>query len=411
MPEDQSPVWRRRGVVLGALAAVVVLAAGAVTAVALTGDDDPPPRPAAAKPMVPRLHLGEPVTVHVLGSQVLVREAGRPEVRDGLALMHVEDKGLALVEVATGEKRWSLTHSEELPANADRYQQGTGRLVGAGVLVAYRNWAEGEGIALLSLADGSEIWRRPLPRATGDLLWLRAADETTAVVTAHPEGAENVPPEQLKVYALDVATGAVRWESRGAWPYAIAGDTLLGEAAPFFLDFGRFYRSIHSMPGVVTALDLATGAPKWTVENQEFAQVIAGVGDTALVRWAPKADVREWTYAVLDTADGRVITEVGEQRAQPCGTDWERLIVCVSGDRLQVFDVATRSLETVPGPGSSAPVELVWRDRIFVDSRTVDLAGTVVDRELPDDVVAASDGYLVAETYSGEVSAYPLRPR
>ena len=179
-------------------------------------------------------------------------------VRDGVALVLGEHQ-LSMVDLASGEVRWTLESGQELDGGAgDTSWAPTGhapaRLVatadGLAVPVEYdRPGRDEAGLALLSAEDGDVVWQHETGSAEDDRRVLWAADDRVALLT--------VASEDLRTIAVDLGTGEEVWELPDVWPAAIAGDTALMISSPEALEDPA---GAVTMPeGVVAGVDLVTG--------------------------------------------------------------------------------------------------------------------------------------------------------
>lgn len=426
----------RKAVFVG-LGALVVAAAVVLTVIVASGGSDdptaaPPPTTSRPKPSLAPLQLADqPLWT---SGDVLV-DVG---MRDGVVLtMHQKQDHLTLTDVATGKARWSLKMGD-LPGGGspDIWQVGAPLLVGNGdslaALVTYREYhadpdTHDQGLALLSGKDGSVLWKTPTLSSEDEfahLLW--AADDTTALVSVSPTN-DLTDVGQVRAIAYDIATGTKRWEQSGIWPYAIAGDTVLGE------------ESVHTVASrggygpqplaKVIALDLATGEKRWDLTARFAGSNLVGVGgDVAVVRGpAERSDTRNQNLVVAAKTSQELASISDHERIDSCASDGLLLIAChlTNGETYRIatirIDDGTTTLSE-RALASPAEVDAVWQGRIFAHRQeggydvyfTLDQAGHVIDDELPGKLVAISDQHalfsIAGDAPTGAITAYNLTP-
>jgi hypothetical protein len=370
-----------------ALAALAVLAAVAMLVVVT----DP-----ARKPVPPPERVPTPDLVAAVPDWTrpgsLAATPGSPGIRDGAALIQWNG-GLTLADLATGKPRWTQAAATPLAGSAEVYAGG-GILIGDGVLVRTRT-----GIALLSSADGTVAWQTPVRVGIGERHVLVAADDRAALVVVG-----STRGEAPRVIAFDAGTGQRRWERGGLWPYGIVGHVVVGE------DTSR---------RAVAALDLATGAPAWTVAGFDSARVGLTAGDAVLVEGSVGGRL---VRRVVAASTGEELARLGSNaRSGPCATDGAKLVACVwhRGRRdlvLETFAVRGRSVHALTGDYQAHDVCLVGPEHIFAASArsyfATDRGGRVVARTLPGRPVAVNGDHLVLLDATGRppsTSVYRLR--
>lgn len=383
-----------------AVGALALIAAVAVLIVA-TGDPAGDPEPDRPEPSP--LFDGGPLWTR---PGTVSATPGSPGVRDGLALL--EHNGLTLVDLRTGDERWTVHPAARLAGSTEVYSSG-GTLLGAGILVRTRG-----GIALLSRADGSVRWRAPVRAGAGERYVPVAADDRTALVTVG-----SIRGGAPRVLAVDAGTGEVRWTRDGLSPYAIAGGVVVGVTGGV------------TGGGAVTAWDLATGATAWTYTGLAGARVALTAGDAVLVEGHVEGHVEgkvEGTGVgrpvrrVLSAATGELLAQLGgDPRTGPCAADRGTLIACPlvrgRGDRaFETYGLADHLVRTLSGGYRPRAVCLVGPDDLFAAAESayfaVDRAGRLVADGLPGRPVAVSSDYIVLRTDTGDpplTSVYRMR--
>ncbi len=360
---------------LTTLAVVVVLGAG-TTLVVTEGDDEDATTAVPDGPPPPVVTGPQPM---VLPDQPTWTTEDFPAPgADGVAVgprvaLAYGPAAVQVMELRTGAVRWTLTRDTDLSGGA-RWRPSDGnepRLLGNGpdafVLTEYRRQVDGQrvedGLVLLSAYDGQLLWLSPLtgphPPSAGPVSRLRAADERVATATVDDE-----------VIAVDLAAGDRLWTGGGGVPTAIAGDTLLSVAG-----------------GVLTTVDLHTGAPAWRPGYAKAAPV-ATAADVVAVHGDDE-------LAVLDANTGQKLVDLGDPAAPRCVSDHES-IACAAGGRVEVFNFWDGVVREV---GADGALDAIMRGRIYLTSGdrhfTVDMDGRTVDDELPFAPALVADNHLV----------------
>jgi hypothetical protein len=395
---------------LVALGVVAVLAV-VLAALLISWDEEPgPPEP---QPELGPLSLSK--RVWAADGVTLFRNGGTVRLRDGRLLVATDD-GIKLLDVESGAALWTQDNDAELPGQSVAMDPTAGQQLpfvvrhggGVGVLVGYdvvRCDLVEPGVALLSGETGGVVWQAPTTPAEGcaqnKVGWkqnLWAADDTTALVSVAPDGGNPDDLGQVRVLALDVATGQRKWEYQGAWPQAIAdGVALVSTVKPIP---PRLTGS-----GTVTALDLATGQPKWSVaERYAEAHLAQAVGDVVVVATNDKSGENA-AVRVLDAATGREIATLPDAEPDSCVAD-ATLVACLAdppkgGPQLVTYRLADRAVKTVPVEEHTTLLSVV-QGRISVEVAgreivTIDRTGIVVDDKPPGELLAMTDDLVLVK--------------
>jgi hypothetical protein len=417
---QETPKFARPRLLVALGVVAVVVAAG--LAVLLVGrDEDPAPTGAGTRPELRPLVVAERVWA-AEGAPALQHDWRTGRLRDGRLLVGTED-GIELVDVESGAALWAQHNEAELPGQNVALDPMTsqqlpflvGHGAGLGVLVGYGVFGcepVEPGVALLSGETGRVVWRTPTAPADGcarnDVDWkqgLWAADDTTALVSVAPDGGNPDDIGQVRVLALDVATGKRKWEHRGAWPHAIAGGVALVSTAPPM-------SSQFTEPGTVTALDLATGRPRWSLADRyPVAHLVRAAGDVVVVVTNDGSGKNE-VVRVVDAATGREVATLPEADPESCVAG-ATLVACRADPltrepRLVTFRPADRAVKTVP-LAEHTTLRSVVEGRISVENVlrkpsifTIDRTGNVVDAKLPGELLAMTDDLLLVRATRDE---------
>lgn len=403
-----------------ALGVVVVLASVLAVLLVVGSEEEPAPAEARPRPELGPLALSE--RVWAAEGVTLLRNGGTVRLRDGRLLVGTED-GIQLLDVESGSALWAQDNEAELPGQTVTMDQTASQQLpflvrhgdGVGVLVGYDLFGcdpVEPGVALLSGEAGGVVWRAPtIPGdrcAPNTMNWnqdLWAADDTTALVSVAPNFGNPDDVGQVRVLALEVATGQRKWEHQGAWPHAIAGGVAL-------VSTDKPIPSGFTGPGTVAALDLATGAPKWSLADRyPVAHLMHAAGDVVVVVTNDESGDNE-VVRVLDAATGREVATLPEADPEFCVAD-ATLVACradplTRGPQLVTFRPEDQAVMTVPLEEHTSLLSVV-EGRISVDILgrepsivTIDRTGNVIDEKPPGELLAMTDDLLLVRTMRDE---------
>lgn len=282
------------------------------------------------------------------------------------------------IDLATGERRWQLVRNGG-PISMPAVGVTPNRQV-----LAFVDEAEGIGASLVGvdLTDRREVWRTPLEATSRSGVTV---DGATAFV-ADDDG---------NVYAVNIATGALRWTAKAM------GEVL----APPAVSDGNVYVSAHdsdSLRAQLLAIDEGTGRKEWEFSPQVGVNTVSGLsaGDGSVVagfadrlvrsfvadggeeRWgaltvsvfvpATAPAIQPGTVFVADFRGGlyRLNSRTGHRdwdhqnndlavRSSPVVSGGAVLLGLEDG-RLVAFDPASGDLvwQGAPSPGSIGPIAL-----------------------------------------------------
>jgi hypothetical protein len=396
----------------------MALVVAAVVAI-LTGDEPAPQE--TAEPERPLSLPAEPTWSTDLDNW----DGTGVDARDGVALFH-GGSGLRVLDTDTGTTRWSVDQGAELLGGGGSRWATT---VGRSTLVTHDEQLAvltedvrcaackpedlqvapvGEyGLTLLSAEDGRVLWRTvtiPLG-ALGGTQAVVADDRIALVAVAAGNVADGW--DAIRTTAYDLRDGSELWGVVGSWPLAIVDDVAL-------LHTGTLPPSVDPGIGVlqqatVTGVDTATGEQRWHLTDlYDRTELLLVAGDVALIRGADEG--KKHPRGMLVTIDeGQLLDELGYGSFDGCGTDGRTLIACPSDGDLLTFQVADGRSGTVTTEVEVGRVDAVWEDRIFVShgpaSHSIDRAGSLLDENLPGDLVTRADDVVLFRTEDEETGA------
>lgn len=272
-------------------------------------------------------------------SQNLIAQSGLVLVSDNLAVVALDQ--------ATGTERWKVTPNDSLMQS-----------FGAADAAAYYIGTRGGYVYALALSSGATLWEVDLKQShwlAGNVIGMALSGDTLAVSgvlkidpatylpqafvialdrrdgkelwryesTTGAHGVYSSPtmtdklvllPDvlQKKMIALDRSNGSVRWVANTAWDWGGPG------SEPFVRD-GVVYFGNHG--GNVYAVDLETGAIKWTTYVHNFVDHVVLCGNHVFAS----------THggSILEPATGKWIRDVVTGREDFLTSHW-----AVSGNRI-----------------------------------------------------------------------------
>jgi PQQ-like domain len=355
----------------------------------------------------------------------------------GDAAILVGGDGIAVVDAATGEPRWRVEDSSELPgaggARLRRINLESGRfwqvpvvdldgswavVVGYALEPADRSMSLEYGVAALAAADGHTLWKRPVlpsgePLADHTTNWVETVltDGQTAFVTAFTGPDERLTQAErvraTKLVAVDGRTGDARWERLGVKPQAMARDVVAG----FEPDPTGSGSDGPELVGVL--LDKATGEPlSHRFDRHPWVQPVEAAGNHAVLLAGTDAQRHVGDLVLVDLTSGAEEAELGDGGQGgigSCGSDGT-LIACAVRDastsKMHLATYDTTSGSGAIGAGDSYQLTILgaWQDGVFASTgshstQLLDRAGKVV-QELPGYFTAASDQYVVMRNAS-----------
>ena len=222
------------------------------------------------------------------------------------------------------------------------------------------------------------------PPATPTIRAMVTSDDL-AVVVVEPGDIEYAPDTQayvdaLRVVAIDPLTGSTAWEATGVWPGAIVGDTVLAHAGGDPMRTGLGQDDQREGPALV-ALEASTGTTRWDLsERFPYSDLVLTAGDIALVA-VPADDADESIGAVavqgvetlaIDLETGREETSLGTEMGT-CRTDHTSLVACPvsqtgvrGGDRVATFRLDDHEVGVSQARFDGLGIDDVWNGRVFV---------------------------------------------
>ncbi|MFI8546852.1 PQQ-binding-like beta-propeller repeat protein [Spirillospora sp. NPDC077959] len=321
---------------------------GLVVHAAAAGAKPPGPRPGRPSLKPPRIDAAPLWTGHTteapapasasksakdtgLRSVQSIRLAGDAIVYTGRDAGDRDLGKLVVADAGTGKVRWSVRKDASLGGGAEANITGVPHIVDTGekrlALVEYSGPGDEEGVAALSLKDGSVQWKKRTTGSDSHAI-LRAADgKTFAVDVSRYGGSAN--SEEMIVHAT--GTGKELWRKRGVEPESVgAGLVLAAELGP--VEDGRRERRD------LIAYGASDGERRWRLgDRYREPELLHDEGGRTIVVGTEDGG------AVLDRATGRELARTSTPLAR-CDGDGDTLIVCRGGPDRQGRDAGDRAV-------------------------------------------------------------------
>lgn len=273
---------------------------------------------------------------------------GQPTIDGDTVYVGSSDGRLYAVAIPTGKPRWTYDAKEDLSTRP--------ALTGGTVLVASLQ----DTVFALDATSGTWRWHHRREQKGEGLTIFGAASVQVSEGTAFAAYSDGFAA------ALDVKTGAARWERR----IAPAGTHLDVDA--LVLDGQRLYAAAYS--GAVLALDARTGETLWSFETPAPTQlalaagVVVAVTSSSVVGLSTHDGGAIWTAPIGGSPSGMPAI-AGKWLLVPAGRGGLRWLEASTGRLLRVFD---------PGTGvSGSPA--VSEGRVYVLSNGGDLFALDLD--------------------------------
>ena len=245
---------------------------------------------------------------------------GQPAVEGDTVFAGSSDGHLYAVAIPTGKARWTYDAKEDLSTRP--------ALAGGNVLVASLQ----DTVFALDAATGARKWHHRREQKAEGLTILGAASVQVSEGTAFAAFSDGFAA------ALDLETGAVRWERR----IAPAGTHLDVDA--LVLDGQRLYAAAYS--GAVLAVDARSGATIWSYEVPGPTQLALAAGLVVAVSASrvvalSRADGGAIWSAPLGGTPAGAPALAGKWVLVPAGSGGLRWLEASTGRLLRVFEPGT----------------------------------------------------------------------
>ena len=390
-------------------------------------EDYRPPRPAPlAEPIILSEQLWQspaarPSLARILGDSVVIK------VHPGSA---DEPGQLTVLDAARGAVRWTLPDDAPLPGGGGAHHwneysdQATPLVLIDGtqpaVLVNYQTnscgtsaadcqgpeaFTTGFGVAALSLADGSLVWRHAAAERTAvgpsddktfwnyGMAMLTGAADGVVVLTTQTEYYSPDPASDV-ITALAADSGEVLWTAPGLLAKAVTTDAVFAAQARGDYDEGNTTDTV--------ALNLHTGEREWTVPTPGSWPIAATTTHVAVaeVTWGSAGELE-----IMATVDGALSTDLGSGHWD-CAT-LPGLLACESVHGIKMVpDQGDPWLLNIPDEISAGSLDALQGERYFASSHgadndgaplswMLDANGTPLGEPLPGRVLALGEELVV----------------
>jgi outer membrane protein assembly factor BamB len=332
---------------LKSVASVVALG----VALAACGGDEPareaPARPSESPPATSAATnaatTGDPPTEFStdlpLGTTASWADAA---VVSGHTAVWINREGLGGTDVATGRELWQLpveghdSLADKIagplvdPASDDpvvyavvaREVKGTGTVADKSVLLVLAVDAE----------SGEKRWERPIDAGRNSL----SVEKPSLVVGEGLVAVTNSSGIEPVTYALEAATGEVRWQEKNLDVAAVGKGVVAGV---------RYSRT--SLDAEIVGLDAADGSRTWRWKPPKGTQfATSGPSGDALplgpdLLFVPVRPDADQFSGVVDVATGRTRLSAGDDSLNECVHDQEDTVICSGFERTAAFDAGT----------------------------------------------------------------------
>jgi outer membrane protein assembly factor BamB len=280
-----------------------------------------------------------------------------PAVLAGRTAVWLGEEGLGGSDAVTGQERWRL------PVEGIQYEKGEGATpvfdASSGDPVVYavvEREVEGTGTVadrpgLLAMAvdpeTGEKRWETPIDvdRDEGIIEPRLAAGDGTVAVT-------NIGNDRPTTFALDAATGKVRWQQAELDVAAVGKGVVAGV---------RYSRT--DSEGEIVGFDAAAGTEKWTWAPPQGAKLTAGSEPRRALPLGPDLVFVPAASELYDEFSGFIDVATGETRhtftdelpVSTCEYDRRDTLVCGDLSHTVALDAASlRELWQLPGSGRTS---------------------------------------------------------
>jgi outer membrane protein assembly factor BamB len=197
---------------------------------------------------------------------------------------------------------------------------------------------------------------------TGDVLWTRdltagsSLEEYNAYAMYPTIGADAVfiAASTGVVYALDIGTGAVLWESPvgglfGGFPVVVDDTVVVARSiADIYDDMVDYAGAGVGSQGGVVAVSASTGELRWDLPTSLWSTVVSGPGSTVLVTSFDNQFVGNGAVELLDAATGDVVWTVDDMDVVTPAAVGDDVVVVAAASLVVLDDDGTVLWRTGP---------------------------------------------------------------